>query len=93
MHDDRSALGKLHCMMESSSLEANKAKILASTDPGELSYTGFATEALRAQHLASYIRKKALWEAYKNLKKACKRFMLSRFELVYFQELSDSIKI
>jgi hypothetical protein len=91
MDDDKSALGKLHCMMDSSSMEANKQQILASTDPGELNYGGLATEALRAQHLASYSRKKALWEADKNLKEACKRFMLSRFELVYFQELSDSL--
>jgi hypothetical protein len=40
--------------------------------------------------LAKYSRYKALWETDKNLKEACKRFMLSRFELVYFQEL-DSI--
>jgi hypothetical protein len=91
MDDDRSALGKLHCMMDSSSMEANKQKILASKDPGELIYDGLATESLRAQHLASYSRKKALWEADKNVKEACKRFLLSRFELVYFQELSDSI--
>ena len=91
MDDDRSALGKLHCMMDSSSMEANKQKILASKDPGELSYDGLTSEALRAQHLASYSRKKALWEADKNVKEACKRFLLSRFELVYFQELSDSI--
>jgi hypothetical protein len=84
MDDDRSALGNVHCMMDSSPMEANKAKILASTDPGELNYDGFTTEALRAQHFASYSRKKALWEADKNLKEACKRFMLSRFELVYF---------
>jgi hypothetical protein len=79
MDDDRSALGKLHCMMDSSSMEAGKTKILASKDTGELSYNGLATEALRAGHLASYIRKKALWESDKNLKEACKRFMLSRF--------------
>jgi hypothetical protein len=77
-------------MMDSSSMETNKTKILASKDPGELNYTGLATDALRAQHLASYSRKKAFWESDKNLKEACKRFMLSRFESVYFQELSDS---
>jgi hypothetical protein len=44
MDDDRSALGKLHCMMYSPSMEANKTKILASKDPGELSYSGQATE-------------------------------------------------
>jgi hypothetical protein len=72
-------------------METNKTKILASKDPGELNYTGLATDALRAQHLASYSRKKAFWESDKNSKEACKRFMLSRFESVYFQELSDSL--
>jgi hypothetical protein len=91
MNDDRSALGTLHYMMDLSSMEANKTKNLASKDPGELSYNGLATEALRAGHLASYRRKKAFWESDKNLKEACKRFMLSRFESVYFQELSDSL--
>jgi hypothetical protein len=91
MDDDRSALGKLHCMMYSSSMEANKTKILASKDPGKLNDDGLATEANRTQHLASYSRKKAFWESDKNLKEACKRFMLSRFESVYFQELSDSL--
>jgi hypothetical protein len=80
MDDDRSALGKLHCIIDSSSMEQGKQKILASTDPGELNYTGLATEALRAGHLASYSRKKSFWESDKNLKEACKRFMLSRFE-------------
>jgi hypothetical protein len=72
MDDDRSALGKLHCMMDSLSMEANKQKILANKDPGELSYDGLTSEALRAQHLASYSRKKSLWEADKNVKEACK---------------------
>jgi hypothetical protein len=91
MDDDRSALGELHCMMDSSSMEANKTKILASKDPGELIYDGLATEANCTQHLASYSQKKAFWESVKYLKEACKRFMLSRFESVYFQELSDSL--
>ena len=91
MDDDRSNLGKLHCIMDTSSMEASKTKIAASTDPGELTYTGLATEELRANHLAGYSKKKALWEADRNVKEACKRFMLSRFESVYFQELSDPI--
>jgi hypothetical protein len=45
MDDDRSALGKLHCIMDSSPMEQGKQKILASTDPGELNNNGLATEA------------------------------------------------
>jgi hypothetical protein len=51
MKDNRSTLGKLHCMMESSSMEANKTAILASTDPGDLKFNGLATEELRAVHM------------------------------------------
>ena len=91
MDDDRSNLGKLHCIMDTASMEAGKQKILASTDPGELKYSGIPTQEMRAIHLASYSRQKAYWESDKNLKEACKRFMLSRFESVYFQELSDPI--
>jgi hypothetical protein len=51
MDDDRSALGKLHCMMDSSSMEAGKTAILASKDPGELNFNGVTTEEMRAVHM------------------------------------------
>ena len=86
--DDRSVLGKLHCIMDTSSMEATFS---ASTDPGELKYDGLATEELQANHLAKYSRKKALWEADKNVQEASKRFMLSRSKSVYFQALSDPL--
>ena len=87
MDDDRSVLGKLHCIIDTSSMET----VAASIDPGELNYTGMTTAEARANHSATYSRQKALWEADKNVKEACKRFMLSRFEPVYFQELSNPI--
>jgi hypothetical protein len=40
MDDDISSIGKLHCMMDSSSMAANKQKILASKESGELSSDG-----------------------------------------------------
>ena len=40
MEDSRSNLGKLHCIMDSSHLEAGNNLITASIDPGELSYAG-----------------------------------------------------
>ena len=86
MDDDRSVLGKLHCIIDTSSME-----VAASTDPGEFNYNGMTTAEARANHSATYSRQKALWEADKNVKEACKRFMLSRFESVYFQELSNPI--
>jgi hypothetical protein len=39
MDDDRSALGKLHCMMDSSSMEANKTKILTTLTSKMLCHT------------------------------------------------------
>jgi hypothetical protein len=40
MDNDRSALGKFHCMIDSSSMEAGKTAILVSKDPGELDFNG-----------------------------------------------------
>ena len=88
MDDDRSNLGKLHCIMDTSNMET---AVVASTNPGELSFAGLGTEELRANHLATYSRRKELWESDNNLKEAAKQFLLSRFEAVYFQELSDPI--
>jgi hypothetical protein len=41
--------------------------------------------------MAQKCRQKAYWEADQSVKEACKTFLLSRFEPVYFQELSDQI--
>jgi hypothetical protein len=91
MKDSRSALGKLHCVMDSSRMEANKTAIVASKDPGELKFLGSTTSETRAIRIAQYNAAKANWESDENIKEACKIFLLSRFELVYFQALSDSI--
>jgi hypothetical protein len=91
MKDPRSSLGKLHCMMDSTSMEKNKTAVIASADPGELRFVGSTTAESRATHIAQYNIKKAKWESDENVKEACKIFLLSRFEPVYFQALSDSI--
>jgi hypothetical protein len=92
MKDSRSALGKLHCIMDTTSMEANKTAIIASSkDPVELKFLGSATSETRAIHIAQYNVAKAHWESDKNIKEACKIFLLSRFEQVYFQALSDPI--
>jgi hypothetical protein len=41
--------------------------------------------------MTKYCRQKAHWEADENIKEACKTFILSRFEPVYFQALADPI--
>jgi uncharacterized membrane protein YgcG len=91
MKDPRSALGKLHCMMDSASMEANKTAIVASKDPSEIKFPGSTTAETRATHIAQYNAKRANWESDENVKEACKIFLLSRFEPLYFQALSDSI--
>jgi hypothetical protein len=48
MKDTRSSLGKLHYIMDSSSMEAGKTAILASKDPGELKFNGMPTGEVRA---------------------------------------------
>jgi hypothetical protein len=91
MKDPRSSLGKLYCMMDSTSMEKNKIAVIASADPNELKFVGSTTVESRATHIAQYNVKKANWESDENVKEACKIFLLSRFEPVYFQALSDSI--
>jgi hypothetical protein len=70
MKDPRSALGKLHCMMDSSSMEANKTAIVDSKDPGELKFLGSTTSETRAIHIAQYNAAKANWESDENVKEA-----------------------
>ena len=91
MKDTRSKVGKLHCIMDSKAHEEKKITIVASTDPGELDFTGKEKEEDRAVYLSKYCRQKAHWEADENIKEACKTFILSRFEPVYFQVLADPI--
>jgi hypothetical protein len=79
MKDPRSSLGKLHCMMDSTSLEKNKTAVIASADPGELRFAGSTTAESRATHTAQYNVKKANWDSDENVKEACKIFLLSKF--------------
>jgi hypothetical protein len=54
MEDDRSKLGKLHCIMDTAHLEAGNVTILASTDPCPLSFDGLITTTDRDTHLINY---------------------------------------
>jgi hypothetical protein len=49
------------------------------------------TEETQAVYMTKYCRQKAHWEADENIKEACKIFILSRFEPVYFQVFADPI--
>jgi hypothetical protein len=91
MKDTRSKVGKLHCIMDSTAYKANKTAIVASTDPGELDFNGMEKEEERAVHMTKYCRQKAHWEADENIEEACKTFILSRFEPVYFEALAYPI--
>jgi hypothetical protein len=52
MKDSQSSLGKLHCIMDLSSVEENKTAIVASKDPGELKFNGSTTAETRAIFIA-----------------------------------------
>jgi hypothetical protein len=78
MKDTRSKVGKLHCIMDSTAYEANKTAIVASTDPGELDFDGMEKAEEQAVYMTTYCRQKAHWEVDKNIKEACKTFLLSR---------------
>jgi hypothetical protein len=68
IEDDRSGLGKLHCIIDSAPMEANRVGIVASINQGPLSFTGLAdTQAAKDTYLIGYYAQKELWVADKNL--------------------------
>jgi hypothetical protein len=94
MYDARSpALGKLHCITNSQHLELEVGGVAVppSVNPGPPSFIGLADAAARDIYIVRHTQQRALWKADQNVKEACKRFLLSRFELVYLQELSHPL--
>jgi hypothetical protein len=96
MEDTRSNLGKLHCIIDTKQLEADKQTISPSTDPGqidfnELDLTDTTFPEAREAYMIVYTQQKYLWDSDRNLKEAAKRFVLSLFEPVYFQSLSHGL--
>jgi hypothetical protein len=74
IEDERSDLGKLHCIIDTEDMEDDRIGIAASINPGPLSFNGLAdTQAAKDTYLIGYYAKKDLWIADKNLKEAAKR--------------------
>jgi hypothetical protein len=92
IEDERSDLGKLHCIIDSLNMEEDGVGVVASINPGPLSYEGLAdTQAAKDTYLIGYYAQKKLWVADKNLKEAAKRFFMSRIDPTYFQELAYGV--
>jgi hypothetical protein len=92
IEDERSDLGKLHCIIDTKNMEDGGIRVTASINPGPLSYEGLAdTQAAKDTYLIGYYAKKDLWIADKNLKEAAKRFLMSRIDPTYFRELAHGV--
>ena len=90
IHDDRSQVGKLHLAMNSQHLEVGGVGIPVSINPGPPVFAGLAV-ADRDTYLLNHMLERAQWENDKNADEAAKKFVLSRYELVYFQSLSHPL--
>jgi hypothetical protein len=92
VEDERSDLGKLHCIIDTENMEDDGVGVVASINLGPLSYDGLAdTQAGKATYLIGYYAQKELWVADKNLKEAAKRFLMSRIDPIYFRELAHAV--
>jgi hypothetical protein len=89
IEDEGSDLVKLHCIIDSENMEEDGVGVVASINPGPLSYEGLDdTQAAKDTYLIGYYAQKELWVADKNLKEAAKRFLMSRIDPTYFRELA-----
>ena len=91
MDDERSGLGKLHCVMDSAHMEAGQVGVIASIDPGPITYAGLVDQAAKDNYLIEYHARKALWIADTNLKEAAKRFIFSRIDVQYLGQLAHPV--
>jgi hypothetical protein len=92
IEDERSDLGKLHCIINTENMEDDGIAIAASINPGPLSFDNLAdTQAAKDTYLIGYYAQKELWVADKNLKEAAKRFLMSRIDPTYFRELTHRV--
>ena len=91
MDNPRSRVGKLHCICNSQHLEAEGVGVPASRNPGPPTFVGLDDLAARDNYIIDHTQLQAQWQSDVNVKEACKRFLISRFEPVYFQELADPL--
>jgi hypothetical protein len=68
IEDERSGLGKLHCIIDSTYMEAG------GVGPGPISFAGLdGKQAAKDTYLIAYYAQKELWVADKNLKRSSKK--------------------
>jgi hypothetical protein len=72
MEDTRSNLGKLHCIMDTKQIEADKQTISPSTDPGQIDFndldlTDTTFPEAREAYMIVYTQRKYLWDSDRNL--------------------------
>jgi hypothetical protein len=92
IEDEISDLGKLHCIIDTKNIEEDGVGVIASINPGPLSYAGLDdTQTAKDTYLTGYYAQKELWVADKNLKEAAKRFLMSRIDPTYFRELAHGL--
>jgi hypothetical protein len=92
IEDERSNLGKLHCIIDSTHMEAGGVGVVPSINPGPITFEGLAdTQAAKDTYLIAYYAQKELSVADKNLKEAAKRFLMSRIDPTYLQELAHGV--
>jgi hypothetical protein len=93
IYDVRSQVGKLRLAMNSQHLEVGGVGIPASVNPGLPVFAGLAVEAVEARdtYLLNHQMQRAQWENDRNAGEAAKKFVLSRYEQVYFQSLSHPL--
>jgi hypothetical protein len=91
IEDERSDLGKLHCIIDTVNMEDDGIGVTASINPGPLSFDGLAdTQVAKDTYLIGYYAQKDIWIANKNLKEAANRFLMSRIDPTYFRELAHA---
>jgi hypothetical protein len=91
MEDSRSRVGRLHCITNSQHLEQGGIGIQPSVNPGTPTFVGLEDALARENYMLNHTTRLARWQAGCNVKEACKRFLISRFEPVHLQELADPI--
>jgi hypothetical protein len=92
MEDPRSRVWRLHNIGNFQHLEQGGIGIPPpSENPGPPTFVGFVDALARENYMIDHTALLAQWQADCNVKEACKRFLISRFEPVYLQELADPI--
>jgi hypothetical protein len=89
--DPISMVGRLHCIVNSQHLEQGGVVVPANVNPGTPTFVCLADALARENCMLDHTARLAQWRADCNVKEACNRLLISRFESVYLQELAHPI--